>query len=243
MRSRSTPIVWLIPVMMCVFSFSSLAQEHEADAEIKSEVPELAKFHSVIYKIWHTAWPKKDVTMLKALLPEVELKGGELCKAVLPGILREKKGAWTVAVDSLKSIMSYYRRAAEANDSQQLLDAAEQLHRHYEEMVKLIRPPLKELDDFHSALYPLYHYYKPQKDLEKTQKAVQRLVEKMQALDKAVLPNRLKEKEPAFAKARVALSTAMDSLQTALTGGDWASIESQIDNVHTRYEELSRILE
>ncbi len=38
--------------------------------ETKAEVPALDNFHDVIYKIWHTAWPEKDVKMLAELFPE-----------------------------------------------------------------------------------------------------------------------------------------------------------------------------
>lgn len=243
MKSQSRLILWSVVVLALVFSDSSFGRQHDADAETKSEVPELTKFHPVIYKMWHNAWPNKDVEMLKALLPEVQRRGESVCKATLPGILREKRGQWAIAVDTLDSIIRDYQKAVKEDDAQALLDAAERLHMQYEGMVKLVRPPLRELDDFHAVLYPLYHYYKPRKDLGKTREAVDRLSEKMQALNKVVLSGRLKSKESAFADARRALSAAMDTLQEVMQENEWDRIDKQIDNVHTHYEELSRVLE
>lgn len=81
-----------------------LAQESGKDitAETSATVPALRDFHSVVYRIWHTAWPKKDYDMLAALLPEVEKGVAMVAGVELPGILREKKTAWTQEVEKLQ---------------------------------------------------------------------------------------------------------------------------------------------
>jgi hypothetical protein len=55
-------------------------------------VPALESFHKVIHKIWHKAWPKKDTTLLRSLLQDVEKGIADVASAKLPGILREGKG-------------------------------------------------------------------------------------------------------------------------------------------------------
>ncbi len=67
------------------------------------------------------------------------------------------------------------------------------------DLVRVIRPALKELDEFHAVLYMLYHYYMPGDSLEQMKSSAVALKEKMVVLNKAVLPERLKSKEPAFA--------------------------------------------
>jgi ABC-type uncharacterized transport system ATPase subunit len=106
-----------------------------------------------------------------------------------------------------------------------------------------VRPALKELEDFHSILYPLYHYFKPQKDLEKATEAVARLTEKMQILQQVTLPAKWKDREDAFKEARKELATSVSSLNASLSGKDWEVIERGIDAVHTRYEGASRLFD
>jgi cytochrome c556 len=235
-----------IYLILAVVAWSSLIAQDKKDpshSETSTEVPELSKFHEVIYKIWHTAWPNKDVAMLKDLLPEVEELGGDLVKTQLPGILREKKTAWEKNIEKMKSVMADYRTAVKEDNGQKLLDAAERLHAQYETMVRVIRPALKELDDFHSALYPLYHYYMPQKDKEKIKASVSVLTQRMQALYKATLPSKFKGKESAFKAAKKELAAALKTLEVSVSGSDQNRIGKDINAVHSRYEELNKVFE
>ena len=43
------------------------AQDH--DEETRATVPALQKYHTVIYPLWHTAWPAKDTAMMAKLPP------------------------------------------------------------------------------------------------------------------------------------------------------------------------------
>jgi len=102
-----------------------LAQDPAKDrtAETSATVPALRKFHTVIFKIWHTAWPNKDSDMLAALFPEVEKGVAEVTQAELPGILRDKQMAWKKGVEKLQEIAKEYKVAIEAKQNQPLLDA------------------------------------------------------------------------------------------------------------------------
>jgi hypothetical protein len=226
-------------------SANIIAQEkvNPSEREMRPEIPELTKFHEVVYKIWHTAWPGKDTVMLRDLAPEVDQNGGEVCSAELPGILREKKSEWTESTERLKLILAQYKNAVLNGNGKELLLAAEQVHSQYESMVRLIRPPLRELDGFHITLYPLYHYFKPQKDREKALASIAQLKERMKALDSAILPARLKEKEAAFIEERKRLADAVAVLSVASTMNEWAIIDRNIETVHARYEECARIFE
>ncbi len=232
-------------ILLLIASISLPAQDKPAPtaSEIKAEVPELTDFHEVIYKIWHTAWPNKDVAMLRELSAEVVQLGGRLVNAKLPGILREKKAAWDENTARMKSIIGTYKDATADTSGAKLLNAAEQLHAQYEKLVRVIRPALKELDEFHGVLYPLYHYFKPQKDLKSIETSVAEMRQKMAMLDKAALPARFKEKEQAFVEARTRLGSAVKTLDASLASKQSDLIDKNIDQVHSRYEELNKIFE
>ena len=235
--------------LFLTFSFAAsaniIAQEkaNPSEAEMRPESPELTKFHGVVHKIWHTAWPAKDTVMLKGLAPEIDRRGEEVCTAELPGILREKKSDWIKSTERLRLILAQYKNAVSDGSGKELLLAAEKVHSQYEAMVRLIHPQLGELEGFHKILYPLYHYFKPQKDREKTLASIVQLMERMKALDSAILSARLKEHEATFIEARKKLADAVAVLSEASTETDWAVIDKNIETVHTRYEECARIFE
>lgn len=217
------------------------AQPHSS--EVTAEVPALKAFHTVIYEIWHGAWPKKDTEQLAALLPKVEAGVKSVAEAELPGILRERKAAWKENVLALQAIAADYRDAVEDQDQQALLDVAEKLHSQYERLVRVIRPPLKELEEFHAVLYVLYHYYMPGDSLEQMKSSAASLKEKMVLLDKAVLPERLKSKDPAFSAARQKLSTSVDALVSTAVSNDMKSIKSAVGMVHADYQTMEKVFE
>ena len=222
-----------------------LAQESGKDinAETSATVTALRDFHSVIYKIWHTAWPNKDYDMLTALLPEVEKGVAAVAGAELPGILREKKTAWTQEVETLQDILKEYKAAVEAKQKQPLLDAAENLHAQFETLVRVIRPPLKELYEFHVVLYKLYHHYMPQESLPQVKASAGQLQEKMNLLNKVTLPSRFQTKEASFKTARTQLDRSVSELGAAVDSDDSGKIKAAVETVHSRYEALAHTLE
>jgi hypothetical protein len=219
---------------------SAPAQEQHvpAAAETTAVVPALNAFHTVIYKLWHTAWPAKDVAMLTSLLPAIESGADSLTAAHLPGILREKKTAWDDNVVRLRAIVQEYKQAADQKQEQQLLDAAERLHRQYERFWGILRPPMKELEAFHAELYMMYHYYLPAYDTAKIMASTAILTERAASLNKAAIPPRLASKTDAVNAARAQLSAAVDTLRTTLPSQDKEKITAAITSMHSRYEAM-----
>jgi hypothetical protein len=239
---------WYLALLcLSLLAFGPMMQAQNATkdhtAEVKAEVPELTAFHTVIYEIWHGAWPEKDTARLAALLPQVEAGVKSIAGAQLPGILREHKDAWEENVRNLQAVAADYRSAVERTDRQKLLEAAEKLHSQYERLVRVIRPALKELEDFHAVLYVLYHYYLPGDSLEQMKSSAAALKEKMAALEKAVLPERLKSKEQAFTAARLELSRSVDTLASVTPTNDLKKIKDAVVDVHTRYQALERVFD
>ena len=210
--------------------------------ETSWKVPELSEFHEVIYRIWHEAWPNKDVATLSALLPEVEAGAAKVEKAVLPGILRDKKPQWDANVGKLGKIVADYREAVSKKDSQKILDAAETLHAQFEALVRTIRPVMKEVDDFHQVLYKLYHYYYPAYDLPKIQSSAIELKARMEELGKVEVPPRLQGKEQEFQARRSDLGKAVDDLAAVSGAGkDEKAIKAAIEAMHDKYQAFERV--
>jgi hypothetical protein len=208
----------------------AFAQEakHSHPDETTAQVPILTEFHEVIFKVWHTAWPEKNLKMLSELLPE---------------ILRDKQRAWMENTAKLETIVAEYERAASRVDSLKLLDAAERLHAQYEALVRVTRPVLKEMDAFHQVLYMLYHHYLPEKNEAKLVSSVMELKEKMAALEKAKLPDRLKKKEAAFKEARTQLARSVKALDASMVKSNPKEFAASVEVMHAEYQALERVFE
>ncbi len=245
MMNRHTVIHLLLVLFfigaMIVCTVPSPGQDKTQPDEMKAEVPALDGFHSVIFKIWHDAWPSKNIQMLVGLLPEVEQGSDSVLNAQLPGILREKKAEWIKNTGALKSAVADYKAAASARDSVKLLAAAERLHSGYEKLVRTISPVLPEIENFHTTLYRIYHYEMPANDTAALAVSVRELAEKMTALNNAELPKRYEAKKGAFLKARKTLSKAVDDLAVTMAGGKIKEIRKKIQTMHTRYQALEKI--
>ncbi len=236
----------LVPVVLLLALASPLAaQDH--NAEVSASVPALQKYHTVIFSLWHTAWPNKDTAMMARLLPDLEKGAAAVTAAPLPGILRDKKPAWDAGVGKLNTALAAYRNAVEARETEKLLAAAEDLHRQYEGLVRVVRPALKELEAFHSVLYMLYHYYWPEGNLPKIRESAAALTEKMAGLDSAVLPKRLEAKTETFTTARANLGRAVRNLQelVARDPGTPAAedLRTAVTGLHNNYQALEKIFD
>ena len=235
----------MLGVFLYAITVGAFAQGQKAEpaSDTVAKVPALDAFHEVIYQIWHDAWPKKDAALLQKLLPEVEKGIADIAAAKLPGILREKQPAWDTQVKKIQTIGSDYKAAVTAKDEPQLLSAAEKLHSQYEAMVRVLRPALKELDDFHAVVYMVNHHYIPGKQFDKVKSSAAEMKIKMAALNNAKLPERLKKIEEAFVAARAKLSRSVDEMETAVATNNEEKIKQAFDVVHTNYEMLNQLFE
>ena len=234
MKLRLSLAIGLVLVAAAVFA---PAQETE------STVPELAAFHEVIYPIWHTAYPEKDVAMLKSLVPEVNKLAANVYAAKLPGILRDKQAKYDAGLAQFRAAVEAYDAAAKGADDKALLDAAEALHAKYEMLVRILRPVLKEMDEFHKSLYVVYHTDLPAKNWAAVRAAAPDLKTKAEAVAAAKLPTRLQPKAEAFAKASAELVQAAGALAGLGAKADGAALEPAVQTLHRRYQELEKIFD
>lgn len=237
----------LFPVLFLVFIFLGFfylsASTFFQTEETESRVEELSDFHEIIYPIWHTAYPEKDYAALREYVPEVNRLAKNLFIAKLPGILRDKKAKWDEGLEELKKAVEDYNKAATGEDNQALLDAAEALHAKFEMMVRIIRPVLKEIDEFHKVLYVVYHKYLPNKELDKIRSVCDDFILKADAITKAALPKRLEEKADAFSSAAKELLEASKKLKKTSLTEDTEAIEKAVDFLHTKYQNLEKIFD
>jgi len=226
----------LITVLCLTVAGAAFAAE-----ETDSQVPELAAFHEIIYPIWHTAYPEKDLAALKSYVPEIHKLAGKIYEAKLPGILRDKQTRWDAGVAELKKAVDAYTAAAEGTDGQALLDAAELLHARYETLVRTIRPVLKEMDEFHKVLYVVYHKYLPEGKYAEIKAVSADLKAKSEAVTKATLSKRMESRAADFQKAAADMLAAAGALvETCRTGADPA-INDAVEALHTRYQALENV--
>lgn len=221
-------------------SATTLTQQPKP-AEIKAEVPALTAMHEVIMPLWHDAWPKKDTRAMAGMVRDLERHATAVAGADLPGILRDKTSAWREAVARLQGSVAAYRQAVDAGNDGALLQAAERVHADYETLVKVVRPLLKEIGDFHATLYVLYHHQLDPLDVGGVTDSVKALQTKAVALNAAVLPERLKARQDAFAAQRTRLARAVDAVAAALAAKDEAKLRESIELLHVEYEKLEQV--
>jgi len=234
----------------CIFIIITIAfmlpiyAQQEKNHEVNSEIKELTEFHDVIYQIWHTGWPEKDINFLVSLAPEVEKGYDKVKKVELSGILRDKKSKWDDGLKKFRINVEMYKGTAAKKDSVGLLNAAEKLHSQYEALVRIVKPVLKEVDAFHQELYMLYHYNMPNYDYLKVQRSAIVLKAKMKDLMNAQLSERMSNKKDLFEKCKGELNVAVDSFnEVMLKGNDKSAINTAVDALHSKYQELEKVFD
>ena len=212
--------------------------------ETSGRVPELDAFHKPIYELWHTAWPAKDIARLKSLLSDVEKAYTTLAAAKLPGILRDKQAKWDEKRQVLAQSMKAYKETVEKGDGEGILKATEAVHMNYEQMVRLVRPVVKELDVFHQSLYLLHHYYMPENKTELIKAAADSLARKMAALNGAALPKRLEARTEQFKKALKNLDESVQAFSAAVKAKKGKDEIAKLENtLHARYQVVEKVFE
>jgi len=239
MTRSMAALVTIIACLRLVMPPAAFGQAPK-DAEIKSEVPAFTAMHEIIYPLWHEAWPAKDYAALAAFLPKIEKHMEAVSRAALPGILRDKVAAWDTAVADLKKSVAAYKAAVDAKDNDALLNAAEALHTKYEALGTVVRPVLNEMADFHASLYTLYHYQLNPFNRVAAADTIKALKTKMDALNRAVLPDRSKARSDAFAAQRARLSKAVDAVVAAVDRAEDSRVAAAIELMHIEYEKLEQ---
>jgi hypothetical protein len=209
--------------------------------ELVAEVAELGAVHEFMRPLWHDAFPAKDYALIQELVPQLQPTIDALTEVELPGILQDKQAGWDEGKANLVNAFEGLRAAAEAGNEEDMLGYAETFHMAYEGLVRLVRPPLPELDEVHEHLYGLYHYYGPGYDLEKIRIAATNMAAAIPALQAAELPERLASHQSHFEMVVTELGEAVGSLMATLDNPNRADVEAAIEAVHSAYAEIDGI--
>jgi len=212
-------------------------------SEWNAEVPELVAFHEVIFELWHDAWPSKNTQMMQELLPQVQQDVASIRAVELPGILQDKQEAWDAGVADLGQTLADYEQAVQADDEQALLDVVEKLHAQFEGLMRLVRPPMPELDTYHESLYQIYHHYAPKQQAEELLREAQKMSAACAGLQAAELPRRVQDRAAEFEPEIAELCVATTAFEAAAQGSDWTAIEAALEAVHDRYVSVESLFE
>jgi hypothetical protein len=229
----------LTVILSLLLALPLFSQDDQHSSEIDSSVPELIEFHEVIYPIWHTAYPEKNYSMLKEMVPEVNSGAEKIYSAQLPGILRDKQEEWGKGVTKLRASVEKYNKAMQGTEEAEMLLAAEELHSDFEMLVRIVKPVTKEVDEFHKVLYMIYHHYWPNKNMEEFGKAVDDLAMRADELANCVLPKWASEKSDEFKEQSQKLYNATKKLKELKDSkADDTELDKAIEDVHDNYVAL-----
>lgn len=236
-------------LLLCLIFFVltnqiSFSQVKIDSSEITSSVPELTNFHEIIFPIWHTAYPAKDINALKGFVPQIKASMDAINKAALPGILKDKENLWKVQLQQFNVSADNYYKAAGENDDEAMLAAAEALHHNFEMMIRVIRPVIKEMDDYHQILYIIYHKLYPDKKYNEIAGFMDSLIERADAIRKYPqdkLKKHLGDNISKFDPATDELYNATVTLKEVLNGNDITKKSEAVQYMHSMYQNLEAV--
>ena len=251
MRNRS----YLYPALMVVLfvAFTACAGETEAvtenaettisEAEITASVPELEAVHELMSPLWHSAVPEQNFDSIRQLVPQFEPRLAAVEAVELPGILRHKQEGWDNGKTVMMSSFEGLKQALEANDEAAILSHSEAFHTGYEQLVRVVRPLVPELESFHQELYKVIHYYNPANDNAKIHDAFVAMSEKMEALRAAELPERLTDRQGDFDAGVTTLGESLTALDEAMHASDDEAIKTAVDALHAAYGAVEAVFQ
>ena len=225
---------------------NAYSQTKEQEAEISTSVPELSAFHTIIFPMWHKAYPAKDIATLKGFVPQIKANMEKINSAKLPGILREKEAQWKSELVKFNAIAENYYKACDSNDEAAILNAAEQFHKSYEGMNRVVKPFVKEMDAYHQTLYVIYHKMVPDKKYSEIASVMDKLISEADAVTKYPqdkLTKRLGDNTPKYYTISKDLYDATVALKDALNGKDAKKKDAAIEKVHRTYQKLESVFE
>lgn len=235
----------ILPILiLALFFIKDAAAQCETDSsEIKWRVQELSDFHDVIYVIWHEAYPSKEIATLKSFVPQIKFHIEAINNVSLPGIVQDKANKWKEGLSVLNSSAEQYYKAAEGNDDQAILDAAEELHAKYEMMVRTIAPVMKEVDIYHQLLYIIYHKYLPNKDFASLSGVIDDLVTRAENIKTGKMSKRVESKKDEFLSVTDELIESTKALKEVLATDEATKIEAAVEVMHTKYMKLEQLFD
>ncbi|HPC81744.1 MAG TPA: hypothetical protein P5234_01340 [Thermoanaerobaculaceae bacterium] len=94
----------------------------------------------------------------------------------------------------------------------------------------------------HEVIHPLWHEAWPNKDLASMRELLPQVEQHVAAVQKAVLPGILRDKQESWTKGVEALAAAAAAMKTALAASDEKGSLDAVEELHARFEGLVRLI-
>lgn len=247
-------IVLLTLFFVSVLSFSVFFVGCKKEIQTKKEQTEvtemkrpgvegLKEFHEVLFPVWHEFLPNGDYESIRKSVPEFQKSKEILMKAELPLFYQHVKDDFEKKRENLALSIEKLDSVAQTKDDKKLEEAVENMHSAFEQMARVLAPRMKEMEQFHLVLYPLWHEAMPNKDYKAIKVAIPSLESKMDALMKAEIPEDFKDIEPPIIEKREALRKAVEDLANVCRKNKDKEIIDKLTQMHESYRALDEVFE
>jgi hypothetical protein len=227
-----------------IFSITiiSSAQVEVAPQE-NPDIPELKQMHHVIYSLWHKGYAEKDTALLQSLYPDLEKQYRNLQNVEFPQEWPDREMHWKEGLTEMGNTLETYKKAMAHKNKQELLTSAREIHDDFERLVRIVNPPIPEIDEFHKILYHVYHDYLPAKDWDKIRESIPQFQAKMEGINNITASKWMSGDEKQFSEARQKLNQAVENLALLKQSKDKNKLEQAVEELHEAYTKLESTLE
>ena len=104
------------------------------------------------------------------------------------------------------------------------------------------RPRIEGLREFHEVLRPVWHTFLPEGDYKSVREAAPLFSKSVEKIMKGELPSYFQHVKEAFEQKRQALVMATAKLDTVAKGTDDSLLAITVEELHTAYEQLVRVI-
>lgn len=209
----------------------------------KPKVEGIDEFHEVLHLVWHSYLPDSDYQSIRETVPEFRKTLEILMKSDVPAFYQHVKDDFEKKRQNLALSIEHLDSVAQGGDDKELEKAVEGVHNAFVLMAYVLAPRIKEIEEFHLVLYPLWHYAMPSKDYPTIKAAIPSLESKMDALMKAQVPERLKDNETQFIEKREELRISVEELINVCRQDKDEKIIDKLTQMHERYRDLDEVFE
>jgi len=227
----------------CKKEIQTKKEQTEVTEMKRPGVEGLKEFHEVLYPVWHEFLPNGDYESIRKAVPEFKKSMEALMKAELPLFYQHVKDEFEKKRENLSLSIEKLDSAAQTKDDKKLEGAVEDMHSAFEQMARVLAPRMKEMEEFHLVLYPLWHEAMPNKDYQTIKDAIPSLESKMDALMKAEIPEDFKDIETRIIEKREALGKAVEDLANACRKNKNQEIIDKLTQMHESYRALDGVFE
>lgn len=106
---------------------------------IRPVLSELDSFHEDLYKVYHSYMPVNDTEKIKAIIPSMKMKIGQLKQARLPQRLADRQNKFTEAVSKLEISLNEAENSIKTGSKEKIKSAIEKLHSDYQSIDLLLQ--------------------------------------------------------------------------------------------------------